>query len=133
MQSFNDGQNNMIIGSPQNYTNSYIPIQFQVSVSPNPLGISDQDLLNSIQTPETPDGEQKISNNTLTIDGITAYETTDSINDSSKFPVIMTSQHIDFTKNGKTYSLDFIAPNNDFNNEQSYFNILVNSLQINGI
>jgi len=103
---------------------------FQVSISTNPQGMSDQEAITAIQTSTNPSGFQKISNNTLKIDGNTAYETTYTINNPTIFPEITTDQQIALVKNGTTYSLDFQAPTNDFNNEKPNFDIILNSFKI---
>ena len=103
---------------------------FQVSILPKPPGMSDQEAITAIQSSTYPDGFQKISNNTLTIDGNTAYETIYAVNNPSIFHEIIIIQQIVFVKNGTTYSLDFQAPNNEFNNEKPNFDIILNSFKI---
>ena len=98
---------------------------------PNPKGMSDQDGINAIQNPTNQGGNyQKISNNTTTVDGNTAYETTYIVNDTSRFTQIMKEQQINFIKNGTTYALIFDAPENTFDKEKSNFDITLNSFRI---
>jgi len=123
LQTDNLDGNNAIIVVSNNTT-------FQVSISPNPPSMSDQDAIIAIQSSSNPDGFQIISNNTLIIDGNTAYETTYTVNNSTIFPEIMTDQQIAFVKNGTTYGLDFRAPINDFNNEKPNFDMILNSFKI---
>lgn len=104
--------------------------QFQIQISTNPPLMSEQDAINSIQNLDTPSGWQIITNKTIILDGNTAYETIYTINDSTQFTVTMTDQQITFVKNGNTYFLDFQAPANDFNNEQTNFNTILNTLKI---
>ncbi len=104
--------------------------QFQIQISPNPPFTSDQDAINSIQNLETPSGWQIISNKTITLDGNTAYETIYSINNSTQFTETMTDQQITLVKNGNTYFLDFQAPANDYYNELTNFNTILNTLKI---
>lgn len=104
--------------------------QFQIQISPNPPFTSDQDAINSIQNLETPSGWQIISNKTITLDGNTAYETIYSINNSTQFTETMTNQQITLVKNGNTYFLDFQAPANDYYNELTNFNTILNTLKI---
>ena len=102
---------------------------FQVSISPDPQGMSDQEAITGIQSSTFPSGFQKISNNTIVIDGNMAYETTFAVNNSDILPGITTDQEIALVKNGTTYSLDFQAPTNDFNNEKPNFDIILNTFK----
>ena len=105
--------------------------EITIATFPNPKGMSNQDLINSIQNPTNQEGNwEKISNITTTFDGNTAYENTYIFNDSSRFKQPMKEQQITFIKNGKTYALIFDAPENTFDTEQSNFNITLNSFQI---
>ena len=103
---------------------------FQVSILPKPPGMSNQEAITAIQSSTYPDGFQKISNNTLAINGNTAYETIYAVNNPSIFHEIIIIQQIVFVKNGTTYSLDFQAPNNEFNNEKPNFDMILNSFKI---
>jgi PsbP-like protein len=125
IQTDNQGGNNIIMIVSNNAT-----FQISIQISPNPPGMSDQEAITGIQNSINPDGFQKISNNTLTIDGNTAYETTYTVNNHTIFPEITTDQQIALVKNGTTYSLDFQAPTNEFNNEKPNFDIILNSFKI---
>ncbi|MGB7968696.1 MAG: DUF4013 domain-containing protein [Methanobacterium sp.] len=103
---------------------------YELSIIPNPIGLSDQDSLESLQNMQTQTGSQEISNKTIEVDNNTAYEYVYIINDPSIFPVTMTDQEIGFVKNGTTYIMDFMAPSTDFNNEKQNFNIILNTLKI---
>ena len=112
-------------------TNSNDGTRITVAISPNPYGMSNQDIIDSIKNPTNQEGVyKKISNNTITFDGNTAYENTYIVNDSNRFNQTMKEEEINFIKNGKTYSLIFDAPENTFDTEQSNFNIILNSFKI---
>jgi len=105
--------------------------QITIAISPNPKDMSNQDVINNIQNPTNEDGNwDKISNNTTSINGNTAYENTYTITNSSIFKEPITEEEIAFIKNGNTYTLIFQAPINEFNNEQTKFNITLNSFQV---
>ena len=111
-----------------NSTNS---TSITVAISPNPEGMSNQDIIDSIQNPTNQDGGwEKISNITTTLDGNTAYENIYIVNDSNRFNQTMNEEEITFIKNGKTYALIFDAPENTFDTEKSNFNITLNSFKI---
>jgi hypothetical protein len=101
-----------------------------VAISPNPKGMSNQDLINSIQNPTNQDGTKEILNSTTTIDGNIAYENTYIVNDSNRFNQTMKEQQINFIKNGTTYGLIFDAPVQSFDTEISNFNITLNSFKV---
>jgi hypothetical protein len=101
-----------------------------VAVSSNPEGMSDLAIISEIQNPSNPSSWQKISNSTMTVDGNTAYETTFIVDDSTFSPEIMKVQQIIFSKNGNTYGLEFQAPDKDFDQEKSNFNITLNSFKV---
>jgi PsbP-like protein len=101
-----------------------------VAISPNPIGVSNQDLINSIQNPTDQAGRKKILNTTSTVDGNIAYENTYIVNDSSRFNQTMKEQQINFIKNGTTYGLVFDAPVQSFDQEISNFNITFNSFRV---
>ena len=102
-----------------------------VAISPNPQGLSNQDIINMIQNQTNEDGNwEKISNNTTSINGNTAYENKYKVTDSSMFNEPTTEEDITFIENGTTYTLIFQAPINEFNNEQTNFNITLNSFKV---
>lgn len=103
--------------------------QFVIEVLTN-SGLTNQDLINSLQNLTIPSGGKIISNNTIVIDGSTAYEYTYTVNDPTNFDEIMTEQGVDFNKNGNTYIIDIQAPKNNFDNEKQNFNIILNSIKI---
>jgi len=122
----------LVIGSDINIDiakNNSNNTKISIGVSHNPKGTSNQDLIYSIQNPSNPSGWQKISNNTIMVDGNTAYETLYTVNDSH-FTEIMTDEQINFIKGDYSYGLDFQSPSNEFNNEKSNFNITLNSFKI---
>ena len=113
-----------------NKNNSTDGTQITVAISPNPTGMSNQDLIDIIQNPTNQDGWEKISNSTITVDGNTAYENIYIVNDSNRFKQTMKEEQISFIKNRKTYALIFDAPVQSFDQEKSYFNITINSFKI---
>jgi hypothetical protein len=107
--------------------------QITIAIAPIPKEVSNQELIDSIKDPvnEGYGNWVKISNNTISINGNTAYENTYNVTNSpqSKEPLII--KEIDFINNGYTYGFSFQAPVNEFNNEQNNFNITLNSFKIN--
>ena len=102
-----------------------------IAVSPNPTGMSNQDLINSIQNTTNQDGNwEKISNKTTTINGNIAYENTYIVNDTGRFNQTMKEEDINFIKNGITYGLVYDAPVQTFDQEISNFNITLNSFKV---
>ena len=63
-----------------------------------------------------------VSNTTRTIDNTTAKEIT------YKSDLLMYGT-ITFEKNGKTFIIDYQTPINEFNNETSNFNTILNSIK----
>lgn len=106
---------------------------FQIQITSNPTDESDQDAINEIQNSSDPDESScttLISNNTLTIDNETAYETTSIIKDYTKFNQTMKEEDITLVKNGKTYFMYFLAQNNEFNNEKPNIDLIINSFKV---
>ena len=111
--------------------NSTDGTRITIAKSLNPIGMSDQDVINEIQNPTNQGvNYQNISNSTTTVDGNTAYETTYRVNDTSRFTQIMKEQQINFIKNGITYSLIFDAPESAFDKEKLNFDITLDSFKI---
>jgi hypothetical protein len=121
-----DGSNINIDIAKDNTNNTKIT----VDISRNPQGMSNQDLINSIQNPSNPSGWHKLSNYTIMVNGNTAYETLYTVNDSSYSKEIVTDEQINFIKNGTTYGLIFDAPIQSFDQEKSNFNITLNSFKV---
>ena len=103
-----------------------------VAISPNPKGMSNQDIINMIQNPTNQEGVwEKISNSTIVIDGNIAYENNYIVtNDSNQFNQTMKEQDVIFIKNGNIYGLIFDAPVQNFDQEKSNFNITLNSFKV---
>jgi hypothetical protein len=102
-----------------------------VAILSNPTGMSNQEIIDSIQNPTNQGGSgEKISNNTTTVDGNTAYGNIYIVNDSDRFNQTMKEQQIYFIKNGTTYVLIFDAPENTFDKEKSNFDITLNSFKV---
>jgi hypothetical protein len=104
--------------------------QITVDISPIPKGMSSQYAVNIIQNPQNQGDYQKISNNTITVDGSIAYENIYIVNDSNRFNQTMKEQQINFIKNGTTYGLVFDAPVQSFDQEISNFNIILNGFKV---
>ena len=105
--------------------------QITVAVSPNPKNMSDQSIIDMIQNPNNQGGNyQRISNSTVTVDGNTAYENIYIVNDTSRFTGLTKEKEINFIKNGNTYGLIFDAPVQTFDQEETNFNITLNSFKL---
>jgi hypothetical protein len=74
------------------------------------------------------DGGVKISNDTLIIDGITAYEDIYLVNNGQLNDV--TFNQIYFVKNDTTYLITLQAPQSNYNNVKPVFNMFLNSFNI---
>ena len=120
---------NVNINIVKNYSDT---TQITIAISPIPKEVSNQELIDSIKNPVNEgDGNWvKISNNTISINGTTAYETTYTVTNLSQFKESLIIKEINFIKNGYTYGFSFQAPINEFNNEQTNFNITLNSFKI---
>lgn len=106
--------------------------QITIVIAPNPKDISNQEIIDSIKNPVNEDDGNwvKISNSTISINGNTAYENTYNVTNSSQFKEPLIIKEINFIKNGYTYGFNFLAPTNEFNNEQTNFNITLNSFKV---
>ena len=102
----------------------------QIDKMQNPGGVSDQDAIKSMTAPPPDPTYNLISNKTTTIDNITAYVQTFTVNDPTTFTENMTMEYVYIIKNGTTYTLIVSAPLNDFNNDQANFNKMINSFKI---
>jgi hypothetical protein len=72
----------------------------------------------------------RVSNDTITIDGKTAYEDVFLIN--NVFPPVIDRKYlyIVFVKNGRTYLMAFDAPNWYYSKEKLNFDIILNSFKV---
>lgn len=102
------------------------PTQLQVQLQPN-YGLSEQAALN-LDANDQMEGGVKISNDTLMIDNITAYEDIYLVNNGQLNDV--TLHHIYFVKNDTTYLITLQAPQSDYNSVKPVFNIFLNSFNI---
>ena len=118
--NYTDGYSKVVIVNKNNSNNSP---QFQLIITPNGE-MTDQDIINSIQSCPNPSNQKKISNNTLTIDGNKAYENIFIINKTTKM------REIFFIKNSNLYDLTFQTTNNDFDKEKQNFDIILNSFKV---
>ena len=88
--------------------------------------MSDQDIITSIKKIRV-NGLQVISNNTITINGNTAYG---QISRNNYYNQSMTYQTIYIVKNGTSYTINIQAPNDDFESLKPIFNNIINSFKI---
>jgi hypothetical protein len=103
----------------------------EVILAPNPKGMTDQDAIDAVlDSSSYPNSWHQISNKTLSIDNNTAYENIFTVDDKADFSENMTLEQINIIKNGTTYTFMLQAPVNDFNNEETNFNIMINSIKI---
>jgi hypothetical protein len=101
---------------------------FQIQIIPT-SDLSEQEVINQIKNGTIPDGWNKLSNGTLTIDGKTAYEYTYTVHDQS-YNEQMRYEVVYLIKNGKTYYISMQAPDKEFDKEKSNFNIIINSFKV---
>lgn len=132
VQAFNAEGSNTILITPNsaNPSNSDEP-EFEILVTPNPSGISNQEALNAIKVIPNQIGWTSVSNNTFTLDNNTAYENVITVNNSAIFREIMMLHRINIVKSGNTYSILIQAPTNEFSNENPTFQSILNSFKIN--
>jgi hypothetical protein len=127
-----DNDNGLIITITPEQSNSDNDPFLEVIVAPNPKDMTDQEAVDAaLDTSSYPNSWHQISNKTLSIDNNTAYENTFTVDDKTDFSENMTLEQINIVKNGTTYTFMLQAPVNDFNNEQTNFNIMINSIKIN--
>lgn len=91
--------------------------------------MSEQAVVDQFQNSHT-QGWEKISNDTLTIDGKTAYEDVYTVNDTQHFGELMRIHQIVFVKNDTTYVILLQAPDKNYDQEKSNFDIIINSLKV---
>lgn len=113
----------LVVKDPYNQSNPSLMVQ----IEPNPPGMSDQEAISADEM--YPIGWTKISGTILKIDGKIASEKTFRVNDSH-YDGLMKDQEIEIVKNGKTYSLGFMAPYNDFDKEKPHFDLMLNSFKV---
>lgn len=85
---------------------------------------SDQTAINLNKNTLVPSNWTKVSNSTLTINNITAYETTYTIAGQDKTSVVF------FVKNGTSYIFTSQAPLSSFDNETKNFDVIINSFKL---
>jgi hypothetical protein len=97
---------------------------------PNPSGMSDAEAMYLIETSTYPSGFKVLAKKMITLNGVQAYDTLFTINNKDMYSEAMENQEIDIVKNNKTYSLDLIAPVNEFNSVKTNFDIIISSLKL---
>jgi len=104
---------------------------FRITIAPNPQGMSDQEALNAavVDTSSDPTWHQ-ISNKTIIMDNSTAFLNTFTVDDPTDFTENMILEQINVVKKGNTYTFMFLAPVNEFSNNQANFNTIINSFKI---
>ncbi len=118
------GENHMIVVTEN--ASSFNPTLFEVQ-SINNNGMSEQDAINEMQN-STMDGATKISNDTITLDGETAYENIFLVNNTHETD--MKVNHIYFEKNGITYAITLQAREIYYDSEKSNFDIFLKSFKV---
>ena len=112
------------------YSSSQEDPSLQIQIVPNPLGMSDQEALDSFASSSDSPGYKIISKTTLTLNGNKAYEIMYTVNDKSMYNQIMGDQEIYLVKNHKLYILDYTAPYNTFSNEKGTIALILNGFKI---
>ncbi len=102
------------------------PTELQVQLQPN-YGLSEQAALNLYANGQM-DGGVKVSNDTLIIDNITAYEDIYLVNNGQLNDVSF--HQIYFVKNDTTYLITLQAPQSNYNNVKPVFEMFLNSFNI---
>jgi hypothetical protein len=101
-----------------------------MQIMPNPSGMSDAEAMYLIETSTYPSGFKVLAKKMITLNGVQAYDTLFTINNKDMYSEAMENQEIDIVKNNKTYSLDLIAPVNEFNSVKTNFDIIISSLKL---
>jgi hypothetical protein len=108
--------------------NNSSDVQVAISISNIPNNESDQEMISTIQNSMITGS--KSSFNTISINGNTGYESIYPPYSTSQSPEPVTDEEVLIIKNGMLYDIIFEAPTNEFNYEQSNFNITLNSFKI---
>ncbi len=108
---------------------SQISAGFQLSINPNPRGMTDQDAIDSINNVEFPSGFKIVSKQTYTLNGCKVYGMIYTINNKKYYPVTMETKMMNIVKNHKTYTMELTAPLKTFANEKIDFNIISQSFK----
>jgi methionine-rich copper-binding protein CopC len=124
----NNEEGNKYISGFRGY--SQIAPSFQLSIFPNPAGMTDQDAIDSVYNMEFPSGFKIVSKQTYTLNGYKVYGMIYTINNKKYYPVIMQTKLMNIIKNHKTYTMEFTAPIKTFANEKTDFNIIAQSFKI---
>lgn len=103
---------------------------FQLQIEPNPSGMSDQYVMESMYYAEYPSDFKIISKQFYTLNGNKVYQLVYIINNKKYYPVPMETKEVNIIKNHKTYTLDLTAPLKTFSNQKIDFNIILQSLKI---
>lgn len=102
----------------------------QLNVQPmSTQGMSKESVISLYRNTQTP-GWTKISENTRTIDGETAYEDVYEVNDTVNFSELMRVHQIVFVKNNTVYLIIITAPEKDFDAEKPVFDMILGSFKV---
>lgn len=105
-------------------------VQIAISISPIPKNESDQEMISTIQNSMSKNSNwEKIAYNTISINGNTAYESIYTSSSTSQSNEV-TDEEVFLIKKGMLYDIIFEAPINEFNSEQTNFNITLNSFKV---
>ena len=123
-----DGTTLIFVLNPKDISQN--PPEAIMQIMPNPSGMSDAEAMHLIETSTYPSGIKVLAKKMITLNGVQAYDTLFTINNKELYTEKMENQEIDIVKNNKTYSLDLIAPVNEFNSVKTNFDIIISSLKI---
>lgn len=104
------------------------PIQINIELM-STQGMSKESVISLYRNTQTP-GWTKISENTRTIDGETAYEDVYEVNDTVNFSELMRIHQITFVKNDTLYLILLHAPEKEFDVEKPVFDMILESFKV---
>ncbi|GEM_PF-1471823 len=108
----------VVVGNSSNYTS--------ISINNN---LSEKQIMDIMRN-STDSLGTKVSSDTITIDGKTAYRDTFVLNNLWPLVIDHRIEQIVFVKNGKAYLMFFEVPNKDYDKEKSNFDMIINSFKI---
>lgn len=108
----------VLVGNSSNYSS--------ISIADNP---SEQEIVDMMRNDTNIPGT-KISNNTLLIDGKTAYRDVYIFNNLWPPVIDQRIEQIVFVKDEKTYLITFEVPNWDYSKEKQNFDTIINSFKV---
>lgn len=111
-----------------NFSPSKTPYIVPANIAQFIVSISSTDNLTSYESkPIEHSGTNRISNDTLTIDGIKVYRQFFTVKYEEN---LLKCEQINFVKNNKGYIMTFQALESDFDKEKPNFDIILNSLKV---